>query len=99
MRNVNLWTYTQNTPLDKWLNNDQLFRSNYLIEHVADFLRLLSLYKWGGTYLDLDVVVKTNLSIIGKNYAGAESDVLIANGVLNFDYKGIGHKTVTLCLK
>lgn len=99
MRNVNLWTYAKDTPIGKWLLDGQLFQSKYLNSHTSDFLRYLSLYKWGGTYLDLDVVVQQSFDQIPSNYAGAESDKFVAAGVLNFDHTGFGHDVAELCLK
>lgn len=50
-RNINLWTYSVDTPLEDWFLSDALFQSQYLNSHVSDYLRYLSLYKFGGTYL------------------------------------------------
>lgn len=58
-----------------------------------------SLYKWGGTYLDLDVIVKHNLNTISPNYAGAESVRFVAAGVLNLDSTGPGHQIAEQCLE
>lgn len=99
MRNVNLWKYAKDTPVDEWFRSGALFESKYLNSHTSDFLRYLSLYKWGGTYLDLDVIVQKPFDSIKPNYAGAESDQFVAAGVLNFDHDGFGHKVAELCLR
>lgn len=99
IRNVNLWTYAINTPADIWIQDGLLFKSNYINSHTSDFLRYLSLWKWGGTYLDLDVIVKNNFDELMPNYAGAESDNFVAAGVLNFDSFGVGHEIAELCLR
>lgn len=41
LRNVNLWTYAQDTPMSSFINNGQLFRSKYVNSHTSDFLRYL----------------------------------------------------------
>lgn len=99
LRNVNLWTYARNTPLADWINAGDLFLSKYMNSHASDFLRYLSLYKFGGTYMDLDVVVKKNLDNIAPNYSGAESSEFVAAGVMSFDHDDFGHKIAELCLK
>lgn len=99
MRNVNLWTYANDTPIQQWLLSGRLFRSKYLNSHTSDLLRYVSLYKWGGTYLDLDVIVQQPLDTIAPNYAGAQEPNLIASGVLNFDHHGIGHDIAGMCLQ
>lgn len=99
LRNIDLWTYAEGTPLELWLRHGSLFDSSYLNSHVSDFLRYLTLYKFGGTYMDLDVVVQMNLDGITPNYAGAESDNFVAAGVINFDHNGVGHIMAELCVR
>lgn len=91
LRNVNLWTFVKDTPAEEWLNEGRLFRSRFLREHVSDFLRLLTLYQFGGTYLDLDTVVLKSLNPIPSNYAGAEDYASVGNTILNFAHDGFGH--------
>ncbi|KAK8765077.1 hypothetical protein V5799_032317 [Amblyomma americanum] len=47
----------QGTPLEAWYRSGVLNKSSHPVEHLADALRLAVLYKRGGVYLDLDVVV------------------------------------------
>lgn len=81
-----------------------IFSLNTIIGTEHQFCLLLhpihahSLYKWGGTYLDLDVVLMRNLSTIPPNYAGAESAQFVAAGVINFDHRGAGHAMAEQCL-
>lgn len=49
--------------------------------------------------MDLDVIVKKNLSEIRPNYAGAESSDFVAAGILSFDAVGKGHEMAEMCLK
>lgn len=84
-RNINLWSYAANTPLENWFLSDKLFLSDYLNSHVSDFLRYVSLYKFGGLYLDLDVIVQKTIENMSANYAGAESDNYVAAGVINLE--------------
>lgn len=98
-RNVNLWTYAEDTPINEWFQREELFESDFVISHTSDFLRYLTLWRWGGTYLDLDVVVKERLEVIPANYAGAESENFIAAGVINLDHNGFGHRIADMCLK
>lgn len=44
MRNVDLWTFVRGTPFEHFFQSDKLFLSEHLVAHMADFLRLLSLY-------------------------------------------------------
>lgn len=85
--------------MEKWLQKDDLFRSQYLIAHISDFLRYLSMYKFGGIYLDLDVVVQKSFENVEPNFSGAESADDVAAGVMSFDHDGIGHEVATLCVR
>ncbi|XP_054272740.1 lactosylceramide 4-alpha-galactosyltransferase-like [Macrosteles quadrilineatus] len=72
--------------------------SRHPIEHVSDVVRLLTLWKYGGTYMDIDVVSIRPLDGLGSNYAGWQDERTIASGVLNFDPAGFGHQILTECL-
>lgn len=99
IRRVDLNKYTKNTPLEGWYRTRQLQKSTYPNSHASDVLRYLSLWKYGGTYLDLDVVVMKNLESLGSNYAAAESQQDVAAGVLNFDHQGFGHDVANICIR
>lgn len=99
LRNVNLWTYAYSTPIEQWIIDEELFYSQYVNSHASDFLRYLSMYKFGGVYLDLDVVVQKTFENLEPNFSGAESSEFIAAGVMSFDYKDYGHEVAKLCLK
>lgn len=60
--NVRLWRldttrYFSKTPLEKWDFGAAMASSSWPQEHSSDVLRLLTLWKYGGTYLDLDVII------------------------------------------
>lgn len=98
-RNINLATYAANTPMDNWFQTDQLFESKFLISHTSDFLRFTSMYRFGGIYLDLDVVVQQSFNLIGPNFAGAESVNDVAVGAIGFESNGLGHKIAERCAR
>lgn len=99
MRNVHLWSYATGTPFVYWLMRGDLFDSKYLISHTSDLLRYLSMYKFGGIYMDLDVVVQKSFENVEPNFTGAESSKEIAAGVMSFSHTGIGHKVAELCVR
>uniref|UniRef100_L7M001 Putative secreted protein n=1 Tax=Rhipicephalus pulchellus TaxID=72859 RepID=L7M001_RHIPC len=51
----------QGTPLESWYESGILNKSAYPVEHLADALRLAVVYKEGGVYLDIDVIVMRSL--------------------------------------
>lgn len=94
LRNVNLWTYTLDTPVAEWMHRTDLFRSRYLAAHMSDMLRLVSLFKFGGTHLDLDFVVRRAFDDLAPNSAGEESPDVIENALMRFAATGVGHQIV-----
>uniref|UniRef100_A0A1A9ZP85 Gb3_synth domain-containing protein n=1 Tax=Glossina pallidipes TaxID=7398 RepID=A0A1A9ZP85_GLOPL len=98
LRNVNMWTYAATTPMYKWLKDGELFKSSYVFSHTSDFLRYLTLWRWGGTYLDMDTIMLRSIEDMPPNFVGAESTRNLAAGVMNFAPDGFGHKIAELCL-
>jgi hypothetical protein len=58
MRHLNFERYFVDSPLEQWYKGGALKASRWPRSHASDVLRFLTLWKYGGTYLDLDVVVK-----------------------------------------
>lgn len=98
-RRLNMETYAIGTPLEKFFRDNSLRNSLFIVEHTSDVLRLLTLYKYGGTYLDSDVVVMDSLNELPHNYLGSEGDGYIANGIINLQVTGYGHTVAEAFLK
>lgn len=98
MNYFNITKYAEQTPMEEWMKKDELSRSKHRTAHTADVLRFLTLWKYGGTYLDLDVVVLKPLDTI-VNYAGAESSQYVAIGIINMNQIGIGHDVADMILR
>jgi lactosylceramide 4-alpha-galactosyltransferase len=76
-----------------------LYKSKYFNSHTSDVLRYLSLWKYGGTYLDLDIVMLQSLDDQEpKNYAGAESKNFVAVGIINLEGE-TGHEIANMCVE
>lgn len=81
---MHLNDYFHGSPLEKWYRSGVLKASQYQQSHTSDVFRFFTLWKYGGTYLDLDIVLTRTLNGL-KNFAGAESLLDIAAGVINFE--------------
>lgn len=99
LRNNDMWKYAIGTPLEKWLTSDTIFHSDYLYEHMADVLRFLTLFKFGGIYSDTDVIVMKSFDDLGKDFAGDDWGDVVGCSVLGLDVTGLGHKIAAHCLK
>ncbi|XP_015597831.1 lactosylceramide 4-alpha-galactosyltransferase isoform X2 [Cephus cinctus] len=98
IRHIVIDDYLRNTPLAEWYASGVLKRSQWPKSHISDILRYLTLWKYGGIYLDLDVVVTSSLENL-LNFAGAEDREDVAAGVIGFSPTGLGHKLADECLR
>lgn len=57
LRYINFLKYSYKTPLQNFVTSNTIFTSHWPVSHTSDLLRFLTLWKFGGTYLDLDVVL------------------------------------------
>lgn len=53
------------------------------MSHLSDLLRFVTLRKYGGTYLDLDLISLKSLKHLGTNFLGAQSNDIVNGAVLN----------------
>jgi len=56
---IQVTEYMRNTPTEKWYSSGILDIDKWPNIHMSDVLRYLTLWKFGGIYLDLDVIVTT----------------------------------------
>lgn len=98
IRHIQPEKYVKNTPLDTWYASGMLKKSRWPKSHMSDILRYLTLWKYGGIYLDLDVVVTTSLERL-TNFAGAEDWDDVAAGVMGFDTTRFGRQVADACLR
>lgn len=99
LRNVDLWSLAKGTPAEDWLAHGKLFWSRYLSVHTSDLVRLLVLLKYGGKWLDLDMVSQKSFHELPSNFVGALSDNIVGSGVLSVDHNGTGHALVERLLR
>ena len=63
---VNESEYFANSPLEKWYQKGEWRNSSYKNQHLSDYARILSLYKGGGMYMDLDFITLRPFSLQQK---------------------------------
>lgn len=74
------------TPIEEFINGGMLYNSLFPVEHTSDIFRLLLLWKYGGTYLDSDMIVKRQIDDLGANFACVDGEMnIVSNAFLNFD--------------
>lgn len=53
---LTLKEYFHGSPVYNLYQSNKISSSSYALEHLSDVLRFLTLWKYGGTYLDLDTI-------------------------------------------
>ncbi|CAH2037131.1 unnamed protein product, partial [Iphiclides podalirius] len=92
---VHIAEYAKGTPAEQVVVSGALNGSLWKISHASDLLRFLTLHKWGGVYLDLDVVVARRFDTLASNWAARESDTHVATGALAFSRDEVGRAVAT----
>lgn len=81
---LNLIQFSIDTPLEHFFANGSIFKSIFIKSHTSDAIRLLLLWKYGGTYLDTDMIVRLELDQLPHNYICRDHGFL--NGaIINLD--------------
>lgn len=78
--------YFKNTPLEDWYEKGEWRTSPYSYIHLSDYMRMLSEYKAGGLYLDLDIMTfkSYDLEAMGDFFVVQErSPCQISNAVFH----------------
>ncbi|XP_050298941.1 lactosylceramide 4-alpha-galactosyltransferase-like [Anthonomus grandis grandis] len=96
---LDLEKYFKDSPVENLYAEGIIRQSRFAQSHTSDVLRFLTLWKYGGIYLDLDVIVTKPLEGLGTDFSGIESNTSVAAGILSFNYTGIGHEYATDCLE
>ncbi|KAJ8728399.1 hypothetical protein PYW08_016784 [Mythimna loreyi] len=92
MARVHISDYARNTPLEALVASAPFNRSKWQVEHTSDILRYLTLYKWGGVYLDTDMLVVKSLTPLGHNWVAKESNDLVNAAVIAISMDHLGRK-------
>lgn len=80
-----------NTPLEDWIEKSDLFKSAARFEHISDVMRSLIVFRYGGTYLDMDFMMLEPIDSIEKNWIAIQKDDCLNGAVFDFRRSGIGH--------
>lgn len=101
LRNINPYNLSKGTLAEKWIKEDRIFTSQYYKTHISDYLRIITLYKFGGIYFDLDMIILKNLDNLPPNFTSRESPRkdYVNNSSLGFTIKGIGRVILEMLLR
>lgn len=97
--NNDIWRYATESPAKEWLDWEGLFNSDNADRKLSNYLRLISLLKFGGTAIDFDVISLMSLEQM-SNFAGVfrNQENLIGNKVFNFKKSASGRELADACI-
>ena len=94
---LNVSEYFTNTPLSEWYTEGKWKRSKYSREHFSDYIRMLSLHKGGGMYMDLDFITIKALNINKFwNFVPVQEGRYLTGSTLHLQH---GHELIGLILE
>lgn len=96
---LHLEKYAERTPLEEMVKNKPFEASQWWVEHTSDVLRCLTLYKWGGVYLDTDILVAKSLAPLGHNWAVKEDKNLVNAAAIAISTDHFGRKLADAFIK
>ncbi|XP_077493768.1 lactosylceramide 4-alpha-galactosyltransferase-like isoform X2 [Amblyomma americanum] len=93
--NIDLNTLVRDSVLVHWYIKDDWIRSPFRINHLSDALRLLILWRYGGVYADMDVLILRSFGKL-RNVLAREHFPDLGNSVMVFERK---HPFLLRCLE
>lgn len=95
---INVPEYTMKTPVEDLIRRHVIELSVYKVLHYSDLLRLVTLWRYGGIYLDNDVLALKSFDKLERNFVGAESNTTACNAVLGFQDLNVREYTLSWML-
>ncbi|KAH7960624.1 hypothetical protein HPB49_021702 [Dermacentor silvarum] len=89
-------SHFKDTVLDLWLREGAYKRSPYETVHLSDGLRLGLLFKYGGVYVDFDVIFLRSLEGIDDAVVACSADDTVTNNFFAFSAR---HSFIRECLE
>lgn len=80
---ANITKLSIGSPMEDFLKTDKLKSSKYPLEHISDAARLVILWKYGGVYLDADVIVQRSFDSVPSNFI-CRQGTFFGNSVIAF---------------
>lgn len=89
--------------LEDWFNTSSLQTSGYKVVHYSDIFRLMMMRKYGGIYMDLDMIALQDFDTLPDNFACIEvhtdeGAIRPGNAFLGFNGE-LGNKLLDIYLK
>ncbi|XP_050093557.1 lactosylceramide 4-alpha-galactosyltransferase-like [Anopheles aquasalis] len=98
-RRLALGQFAQDSGIEQILKEKQLYQRDNGAADLSELLRLAVLFRYGGIYLDLDVITLKPLDFENPNFFGIETVFFAGSSVMGMQRSGFGHNLAYSCLK
>ncbi|KAI8420440.1 hypothetical protein MSG28_008930 [Choristoneura fumiferana] len=95
---ANISTYALHTPLEEIFNGSLTSHGKRHHRRMAEYLKFLTLYHYGGLVVDLDMLVTAATEHLGSNWLVREDDGRIGSAVVSLSRDRVGRKVTPLVL-
>nr|CAD7442470.1 unnamed protein product [Timema bartmani] len=89
--NVDPVEFVAGTVLEGWFNSGKLLKSLFPVVHASHVFRFLTLWKFGGLYLDMDYLIMRSIEGL-RNFGSMKNNDSINSAVLHLSPGGVGHE-------
>lgn len=90
---VNIVDFVKNTPIENLLPSEIIeINKHWCLESLAGMIKYLALYKYGGMYLDLDVITVKSFDSLSANWVAMQDSDLLGTVAFALSKNGIGRK-------
>ncbi|XP_026324898.1 lactosylceramide 4-alpha-galactosyltransferase-like [Hyposmocoma kahamanoa] len=102
--NVKFWRmridkYLHNTSLEHLVDERILQTSQYLFTQTREVVRYVTLYKWDGVYLDLNMLIVKSLNDLPMNFATRKIYPSVSDGILRFSNDKVGRHVADAAMR
>ncbi|XP_035779121.1 lactosylceramide 4-alpha-galactosyltransferase-like [Anopheles albimanus] len=98
-RRLALDQLAEDSGIGQILKEKELYKREDGAAYLSELLRLAVLFRYGGIYLDLDVITLKPLDFENPNFFGIETVYFAGSSVMGMDRSDFGHSFAYSCLR
>lgn len=95
---ANVEEYVKDTPLEELYLQEKHEGFSRLFVHLMDVVKFVTMWRFGGIYMDLDVIALGSLEGAGGSFVGMESGSVMGTNVMRFPMSKKGRRWAEECM-
>lgn len=97
---VNIVEFVKDTPLENLLPSQIIeINKNWCLQSLAGMIKYLALYKYGGMYLDLDVITVKSFDSLSANWVAFQDTGVCGSAAFALSKNGVGRKLAEIIIR